>query len=91
MWRKEPVLDLERLNTGRIASDMAATNACAADWITVYSNVLSICVAMVGVSMVTAVDKAAAGSIVVVVTLSVGKRAADSRLICSGLEPVQKR
>ena len=64
---------------------MAATDACTADWITVSSDVLSICVAMVGVSVVTAVDKAADGSVVVVVALSVGTRAADSRLIRSGL------
>ena len=36
-------------------------------------------------------DKAADGSVVVVVALSVGKRAADSLLICSGLEPVETR
>ena len=47
--REEPDLDLERVSMGRIASDMAATDACTADWITVSSDVLSICVAMVGV------------------------------------------
>ena len=73
----------------RIASDMAATDACTVDWITVCSDVLLICVAMVGVSVVTAVDKASAGSVVVVVALSVGKRAAESRLIRSGLELVE--
>ena len=70
---------------------MAATDACTADWITVSSDVLSICVAMVGVFVVTAVTKAADGSVVVVVALSVGTRAADSRLIRSGLEPVETR
>ena len=70
---------------------MAATDACAADWITVSSDVLSICVAMVGVSVVTAVTKAADGSVVVVVALSVGTRAADSCLIRSDLEPVETR
>ena len=54
--REEPDLDLERLSMGRIASDMAATDACTADWITVSSDVLSICVAMVGVSIVTAMN-----------------------------------
>ena len=52
---------------------------------------LSICVAMVGVSVITAVDKAAADSVVVVVAPSVGKRAANSHLICSSLEPVETR
>ena len=79
VWREEPDLDLKRLSMGRIASDMAATDACTADWITVSSNVLSICVAMVDVSVITAVDKAVAGSVVVVVTLSVGKRTVDSQ------------
>ena len=37
------------MSMGRIASDMAATDVCTADWITVSSDVLSICVAMVGV------------------------------------------
>ena len=49
-WREEPVLDLEQLSMKRIASDMAATDACTADWITVSSYVLSICVTTVGVS-----------------------------------------
>ena len=49
---------------------MAATDACTADWITVSSDVLSICVAMVGVSVVIAVTKAADGSVVVVVAVS---------------------
>ena len=90
-WREEPVLDLEQLSMRRIASDMAATDACTADWITVSSYVLSICVTTVGVSIVTAVDKAAARSVVVVVAPSVRKRAADSRLIRSDLEPVETR
>ena len=76
---------------GRIDSDMTATDVCTADWLTVSSDVLSIYVAMVGVSVVTAVDKAAAGSVVVVVALSVGKRTANSRLIRSGLEQVETR
>ena len=42
-------MELERVSMGRIALDMAATDACTADWITVSSDVLSICVAMVGV------------------------------------------
>ena len=75
----------------RIASDMAAIDACTADWITVSSDVLLISVAMVGVSVITTVVKAAAGSVVVVVALSVGKRTADSCLRCSGLEPVETR
>ena len=75
----------------RIASDMAAIDACTADWLTVFSDVLLICVAMVGVFVITTVDKAAAGSVVVVVALSVGKRTADSRLRRSGLEPVETR
>ena len=91
VWQKEPDLDLERLSMGQIASDMAATDACTADWITVSSDVLSICVAMVGVSVVATVDKAAAGSVVVVVAPSEGKRATNSRLIRSGLEPVETR
>ena len=90
-WREEPVLDLEQLSMRRIASDMAATDACTADWITVSSYVLSICVTTVGVSIVTAVDKAAARSVVVVVAPSERKRAADSRLIRSDLEPVETR
>ena len=49
VWREKPDLDLERLIMGRIASDMAATDACTADCITFSSDVLSICVAMVGV------------------------------------------
>ena len=36
-------------------------------------------------------DKAAVGSVVVVVAVSVGKRAVDSRLIRSGLEPFETR
>ena len=38
---------------GRIASDMAGTDACTADWITVSSDVQLICMAMVGVSVIT--------------------------------------
>ena len=49
VWWEEPGLDLEQVCMGRIASVMAATDACTADWITVSSDVLSICVAMVGV------------------------------------------
>ena len=78
-------MDLKRLSMGRIGSEMAATDACTADWITVSSNVPSMCVTMVGVSVITAVDKAAA-SCVVVVAPSVEKRVADNRLIRSGLE-----
>ena len=76
---------------GRIASDMAAIDACTADSITVSSDVLLICVAMVGVSVITTVDKAAASSVIVVVASSAGKRTAGSRLIRSGLEPVETR
>ena len=70
---------------------MAAIDAFTADWITVSSDVLFICVAMVGVSVITTVDIAAAGFVIVVVTPSAGKRTADSRLIRSGLEPVDSR
>ena len=49
VWWEEPDLDLEQVSMGRIASDMAATDACTADWITVSSDVLLICMAMVGV------------------------------------------
>ena len=53
VWRQEPDLDLERLSVGQIASDMAATDACTADWITVSIDVLSICLSMVGVFVIT--------------------------------------
>ena len=74
-----------------MASDMAAIDACTTEWITVSSDVLSICVTMVGVSVTAGVDEAAAGSAGVVVAPSVGKRTAGSRLICSGLEPVRTK
>ena len=87
----EPGMELEQLRTGLMASDMAAIDACITEWITVSSDVLSICVTMVGVSVTAGVDEAAADSAGVVGAPSVGKRTGESRLICSGPEPVGTR
>ena len=57
-----------------MASDMAATDACTAEWITVSSNALSICVTMVGISVTAGVDEGAAGSAVVAVAPSVCRK-----------------